>query len=54
MMQARPPALKLSTPIGAVPHKHRQLGRVMLHECLNGGLATAEQSHVLKALISEC
>ena len=49
----RPPALKLGTPVSAVPHKHRQIGRILLHKRLNSGLAIAEQSHVLKALIYE-
>ena len=50
----RPPALKLGTPLGAVPHKHCQIDRIMLHERLDSRLAIAEQSHVLKALIYEC
>ena len=37
-----------------MPHKHRQIDGILLHKRLDSGLAIAEQSHVLKALIYEC
>ena len=37
--------------IGAVPQEHPHASGVLLHECLDRGVAPAEQLHVLEALI---
>ncbi len=52
-LRDRAPALQLCTTIVAVPQELPQTGRILLHESLDRGVASAEQLHVLKALIYE-